>query len=298
MVRLPHGLIRLDRDPLSPIETQAIADGVIPEDRKEIFRGAGRGRLRLFGCERRAVPRERVPPARVGLDGPAEAALRRPELRRDRAPGRRADARGRAPRADPRDRPDRLGQDDDARRDDRLLQRDEARAHRHDRGPHRGAAQGRGRVDQPARDRQRHRGLPGGAPRRPAPGPRRDLDRGDARHRDRARRAAGGRDRSPRALDAAHAGRDRDREPRDRLLPAAPAEADPADARRHPQGDHLPATGADGRRRASAGARDPREHRSRGRADHRRGEDLGDQGRGGRGGLLRHGHLRPVRYCS
>jgi len=41
MVRLPHGLIRLDRDPLSPIETQAIADGVIPGDRKEIFRERG-----------------------------------------------------------------------------------------------------------------------------------------------------------------------------------------------------------------------------------------------------------------
>jgi twitching motility protein PilT len=41
MVRLPHGLIRLDRDPLSPIETQAIADGVIPEDRKEIYRERG-----------------------------------------------------------------------------------------------------------------------------------------------------------------------------------------------------------------------------------------------------------------
>jgi hypothetical protein len=33
MIRLPHGLIRLERDPLSPIETQAIADGIVPGDR-------------------------------------------------------------------------------------------------------------------------------------------------------------------------------------------------------------------------------------------------------------------------
>jgi twitching motility protein PilT len=41
MLRLSHGLVRLDRDPLSPIETQAIADGVVPEDRKELFRERG-----------------------------------------------------------------------------------------------------------------------------------------------------------------------------------------------------------------------------------------------------------------
>ncbi len=41
MIRLTHGLVRLDRDPLSPIETQAIADGVIPEDRKALFKERG-----------------------------------------------------------------------------------------------------------------------------------------------------------------------------------------------------------------------------------------------------------------
>jgi twitching motility protein PilT len=41
MLRLSHGLVRLERDPLSPIETQAIADGVVPADRKEIFRERG-----------------------------------------------------------------------------------------------------------------------------------------------------------------------------------------------------------------------------------------------------------------
>jgi twitching motility protein PilT len=41
MVRLPEGLHRLDRDPLSPIETEAIADGIVPEDRKAHFREHG-----------------------------------------------------------------------------------------------------------------------------------------------------------------------------------------------------------------------------------------------------------------
>jgi twitching motility protein PilT len=41
MMRLTHGLVRLDRDPLSPLETQAIADGVIPEDRKALFKEMG-----------------------------------------------------------------------------------------------------------------------------------------------------------------------------------------------------------------------------------------------------------------
>jgi twitching motility protein PilT len=41
MVRLPEGLHRLDRDPLSPIETQAIADGIVPEDRKGVLRDRG-----------------------------------------------------------------------------------------------------------------------------------------------------------------------------------------------------------------------------------------------------------------
>jgi twitching motility protein PilT len=41
MVRLPEGLHRLDRDPLSPIETQAIADGIVPEDRKAALHDRG-----------------------------------------------------------------------------------------------------------------------------------------------------------------------------------------------------------------------------------------------------------------
>jgi twitching motility protein PilT len=41
MIRLPHGLKRLEREPLSPLECQAIADDVIPEDRQDLFRERG-----------------------------------------------------------------------------------------------------------------------------------------------------------------------------------------------------------------------------------------------------------------
>jgi twitching motility protein PilT len=41
MLRLPNGLERLDRDPLTAIETQAIADGIIPQDRRETFHERG-----------------------------------------------------------------------------------------------------------------------------------------------------------------------------------------------------------------------------------------------------------------
>jgi twitching motility protein PilT len=41
MIREPQGLRRLERDALTAIETQAIADGIVPEDRKEAFREHG-----------------------------------------------------------------------------------------------------------------------------------------------------------------------------------------------------------------------------------------------------------------
>jgi twitching motility protein PilT len=41
MLRLPDGLHRLDRPPITASETQGIADGIIPEDRREKFNEAG-----------------------------------------------------------------------------------------------------------------------------------------------------------------------------------------------------------------------------------------------------------------
>jgi twitching motility protein PilT len=41
LLRLPQGLERIDRDPLTAIETQVIADQIIPEDRKVLLRDKG-----------------------------------------------------------------------------------------------------------------------------------------------------------------------------------------------------------------------------------------------------------------
>jgi twitching motility protein PilT len=41
MIRMPDGLVRLERDALTTLETQTIADGIVPEDRKDRFRETG-----------------------------------------------------------------------------------------------------------------------------------------------------------------------------------------------------------------------------------------------------------------
>jgi twitching motility protein PilT len=41
MLRMPDGLVRLDRDPLTGIETQTIADRIVPEDRRAKFEETG-----------------------------------------------------------------------------------------------------------------------------------------------------------------------------------------------------------------------------------------------------------------
>jgi twitching motility protein PilT len=41
MIRMPDGLVRLDRDALTTLETQAIADGIVPEDRRARFHESG-----------------------------------------------------------------------------------------------------------------------------------------------------------------------------------------------------------------------------------------------------------------
>ena len=110
----------------------------------------------------------------------------------------------------------------------------------------------RGLADQPARGRPRHRLLLQRPAARAAAGPRRDHDRGDPRPGHDGDRPQRRRDRPPGALDDAHPGRHRDGQPRDRLLPAAPAAAGAGHARRHPARDHLPAPGADRRRRRAA----------------------------------------------
>ena len=93
-----------------------------------------------------------------------------------------------------------------------------------------------------------HRVVQARAAPRPAPGPGRDPDRRDARRGDGPHRAERGRDRPPRALDAAHGRRLRDDQPHHRLLPAPPAAAGARDDRRHAEGHRLPAPRPDRRR--------------------------------------------------
>ena len=92
------------------VHPAARADGV-PEHE--------RGRLHVRHHRARPLPRERVPPARLGRARVPPRAARHPRLRRARAAARRRDARRAAARARARVRSRRLGQDRDARRDGR-----------------------------------------------------------------------------------------------------------------------------------------------------------------------------------
>ena len=171
-----------------------------------------------------------------------------------------------APRDHPADRHDRLGQVDHARGDDRPHQLDPGPSHRDDGGPDRVPPPGQPLDHQPARGRLGHRQLRQGDATRPAPGPRRDPDRGDARRGDRPHRALRGRDGPPRVVDPAHPRRVGDDQPDHRLLPAAPAAAGAGDAR----------LDAEGRDLAAAGPADrPRGPRRRLRGD---GRDRADPG--------------------
>ena len=212
-------------------DAEAAAD--VPRDR--------RARQRLLAARPAAVPRQRLPPARLDLDRLPRHPARGAELRRALAAARRpAPGRG-APRARPRHRRHRLGKDDDARGDHRPHQPRAPAAHRHDRGPDRDRARRPRLHRQPARGRPRHRLVRAGAAPRPPPGPRRDPDRRAPRRRDRRDRARRGRVGPPRPLDDAHGRRLRDDRPDGRVLPGRQAAADPLDPRRRPARRHQPA---------------------------------------------------------
>ena len=251
-----------------------------------------RARHRLRGRGPAAVPRQRLPPARLDLVRLPRDPERGAELRtaapaeRRRAPGRGASR----PRA--RHRRDRLGQDDHARGGDRPHQPHAAPAHRHDRGPDRDPPLRPGLHRQPARGRARHRVVPRRDPARAAPGPRRDPDRRAPRRRDRRDRAQGRRVGPPRLLDDAHDRRRRDDRPDDRVLPGGQAGADPLDPRGRPARRRQPAAAA------AAGGRPRRRGRGDGqqlphlRPDPRE-QDRGDHRRDRRGPVLRHADLQP-----
>ena len=178
-----------DCDEVTPADTERIAFALMPKARADEFLDhheadfaytlAGLGRFRVNVFRQRGsvgLVLRRVLP---GIPSMEDLGL--PPIV---PPPRRGAARARA-----RHRPDRLGQDDDARRDDRPHQRAPGASHRDDRGPDRGAAPGQAVDREPARDRHRHRRLPQRAQARAAPGPRRDPHRRDARPRDGVGRA-------------------------------------------------------------------------------------------------------------
>ena len=174
-VRIDGTLRKLQAPVLTPADTEQMLSEVLRPDLQEQFArtnevdfaysvsGVGRFRVNAMRSADRSASccggcRARSPFEELGLP-PVVGELREP-------------ARPRA-----RHRPDRVRQDDDARRDDRLHQRDARRAHRHDRGSRSRSCTRTSRDGQPARGRHRHRRLLRRAAGRDAPGPRRDPRR-------------------------------------------------------------------------------------------------------------------------
>ena len=205
-----------------------------------------------------AIPGQRLLPALLGGPGHAPGAVQRRHRRRAGTPRSRHPAGRGDAGAGAGHRSDRFGQDHDPGRHGRPHQPHPVLSHRDDRGPGRVPAHRRPGRHRPARGRLRHRLVLLGHAGRPAPGPRRDPGRRDARHGDGLRGADRGRDRPPGVLDAPHHQRHRDDQPDRRLLPSPPAVPDPGEPGRIAQGHRLPTAHPDGRRQEpGAGARDP-----------------------------------------
>ncbi len=207
------------------------------------------GRFQLLGSAHREDARQRLSAAGRGQRGIA----RHPG--RDQVPGGARNAAGgpgdglAPPRHRARHRADRLGQVHHAGGADRRDQHHPRRPHPHDRGSDRVPA----RVTSAAWSTS----ASWAAMRRASPtrlraalraGPGRDPGRRDARPGDDLDGADGGRDRTPRARDAAHPGCAADDRPRDRRLPAPPAAARAGDALGRAAGCRGAAAAADRRR--------------------------------------------------
>ena len=177
MVRMPQGLERLDRDALTAIETQAIAEGIIPEDRKATFLEKGEvdfaysvpnvGRFRANVFRQRNSISMVLRKLRFG--GPSFEEVGLPDAIRTIADEHRGLILVTGPTGSGKTttlaamidyinktKPVHIVTIEDS-----------------DRGP----AQGPPGVDQPARGRARHRGLPVGPAGRAPSGPRRDPHR-------------------------------------------------------------------------------------------------------------------------
>ena len=177
MIRLPKGLSRLDRDPLTGIETQAIADGIIPEDRKQKFNDTGEvdfaysipnvGRFRVNVFRQRNSISMVLRKLRFG--GPSFEEVGLPDAVRTIADEHRGLILVTGPTGS--------GKTTTLAAMIDYINKTKPVHIVTDRGPDRGPPPRRDGVDQPAGDRQRHDGLPRRPARGPPPGPRRDPDR-------------------------------------------------------------------------------------------------------------------------
>ena len=169
-----HGKLQtLDLPPLGPAETKALAYSVLTDAQKKRFEEIARARLLVRHPRHRALPLQRLQPARRGrrrLPGHPRADQERSAssgCRRCIGNAGRAAARPGAGH-----RPDRQRQVDDAGGDDRQDQHRAARAHPHHRGSDRVHPPAQGLPRQPARGAQRHARLRRRAARRAARGSR------------------------------------------------------------------------------------------------------------------------------
>ena len=161
MYRMPDGLLRLDREPLTFEETNAIADAIVPASRRDRLEEHGEtdfaysvqdvGRFRTNVFHQRGSTSMVL--RRLSFGGPTFAEVGLPDAVRQLAEEHRGLILVTGPTGS--------RQDHDALRDDRAHQRDEAGPHRDGRRPGRGPVPGQGRVDQSARGGHRHRRLPG-----------------------------------------------------------------------------------------------------------------------------------------
>ena len=149
---------------------------------------------------------------------------------------------------------DRVGQVDRARGDDQPHQHHAARQHHHDRRPDRVPAPRQPGQHLAARGGERHPLVRVGAATRAAAGPRRDSDRRNPRHGNAGHGAQGRRHRTPGVLDPAHHRRHPVHQPRDLVLPPAPARRGAPPALDGAPGRGVAAAGAAaGRQRTGAG---------------------------------------------
>ena len=205
------------------------------------MQGLGRFRINLHRERGRAAATLRALPSRV----PRLATLGLPPSVELLTPP--------AARPGPHRRSDRIGQDHDARGAGRRDQPARRAPHRDHRGSDRVRAPASQRHRRAGGDRRRRARLSDRAARVAAPGARRHRRRRDARSRDDADRAGGGRDRASRAVDRPHHRRRVDGGADCRLVPRRAAEHDPPGAVDGAGRGHDADAAAEDRRRPGAG---------------------------------------------